>query len=107
MSTPFRVKAGVQWFRMDARVEQALDKMAATWLRVTAQPLVITSGRDGEHSATSLHYEGRALDVRTRTLTGPQQEQVATALRTELGADWDVVIEKHHIHIELDRRADA
>lgn len=106
MSTPFRVKEGVQWFRMDARVEQAIETIAATWLKHTAQPLVITSGRDGEHSATSLHYEGRALDVRTRTLTSVQQEEVAKALRTELGPDWDVVVEKNHIHIELDRRAD-
>jgi len=28
-------------------------------------PLVITSGRDGEHVSTSLHEEGRALDFRT------------------------------------------
>ncbi len=33
------------------------------------QPLVITSGRDGEHVPTSLHKIGRALDFRTHDKT--------------------------------------
>lgn len=31
-----------------------------------AQPLVMTSAKDGQHSAGSLHAEGKAFDVRTR-----------------------------------------
>lgn len=34
------------------------------WL-LFGEPLVITSGKDGEHVAGSLHPEGRALDFRT------------------------------------------
>jgi Hedgehog amino-terminal signalling domain len=32
---------------------------------VFGEPLVITSGRDSTHEAGSLHYAGRAVDVRT------------------------------------------
>lgn len=34
------------------------------WL-LFGEPLVITSGKDGEHAPGSLHAEGRALDFRT------------------------------------------
>jgi hypothetical protein len=35
-------------------------------------PLVITSGRDGEHVPTSLHKVGRALDFRTHDKTADE-----------------------------------
>lgn len=33
------------------------------------EPLVITSGKDRDHGMNSLHYEGRAVDLRTKDKT--------------------------------------
>lgn len=62
----------------------------------------ITSGKDGVHMTTSLHYAGLAVDVRTRDLSASQIEAVRAALARELGSNFDVVVESDHIHIEYD-----
>lgn len=72
----------------------------------------VTSMQDGRHSANSLHYRGgicRAFDMRTRD-EGPGyaqwsddlKRQLADAIRNALGKDYDVVVERTHIHIEYD-----
>lgn len=63
--------------------------------------LVITSANDGKHGDKTLHHRGLALDLRTWTLKGREAE-VAAELRRELGDDYDVVLEKDHIHVEYD-----
>jgi hypothetical protein len=65
--------------------------------------LVVTSINDSKHSLTSLHYSGQAADLRTHYFTGATQVSlVAEAIRDALGRnpDYDVVIEKDHIHFE-------
>ncbi len=62
--------------------------------------LVITSGTDGKHSRTSLHYRGDAIDLRTRELDPSVVEAVAGEIRNRLGPDFDVVVERTHIHME-------
>ena len=70
----------------------------------------VTSVMDGKHSANSLHYEGDAFDQRTwQDLKGTQMPYsmkciLAEKLRERLGAEWDVVIESTHLHIELDKK---
>ena len=65
---------------------------------------VITSALDGQHSETSLHYVGNALDFRTRDLSPEQQQQLTATLKERLGADFDVVLESDHCHVELQAR---
>ena len=60
--------------------------------------LVITSGKDGVHSQHSLHYEGKAVDLRTWNIL----DSVIQALKTKLGPEYDVILEKDHIHVEWD-----
>jgi len=60
--------------------------------------LVITSGRDGKHGLNSLHYQGLAVDLRTWNLLAT----VVARIRAELGSDFEVILEKDHIHIEYD-----
>ena len=102
----FRVKEGASLTHLDPRVEAALPTICKVWEAETLQIVVFTAGRDGVHGLNSLHYEGRALDCRTRTLKIDQINAVKDALKAALGPDWDVVIEADHLHIELDRRAD-
>ena len=70
--------------------------------RNAGQELVITAGLDGEHSAGSLHYYGLAVDFRTRYFSEMDKMRVASALRSKLGTDYDVVIHRTHIHVEFD-----
>lgn len=63
----------------------------------------ITSAVDGTHMANSKHYTGDALDWRiwesdARGLTA----SIAAEMRYYLGSDYDVVLEKDHIHVEYD-----
>ena len=66
------------------------------------EELVITSARDGIHSAGSLHYYGLAVDMRTRYFEPYEIEEIATELRNTLGPDYDIIVHKTHLHAEYD-----
>ncbi len=68
------------------------------------EELVITSLNDGKHSDTSLHYSCSGADLRTRYFTVPETKLVAEDIRSRLGIDFDVVVEKDHIHLEYQPR---
>lgn len=63
---------------------------------------VITSGVEGKHGGHSHHKKGLAMDFRTRNVPEWQlrtlQENLASALQNE----YQVILEKTHIHIEYD-----
>lgn len=60
---------------------------------------VVTSGTEGTHSPGSLHYVGLAVDLRLTSGRG-KAEAIRRQLAERLGADFDVVLENDHIHIE-------
>ena len=69
------------------------------------QELVVTSLNDGKHSKTSLHYCGFGADLRTRYFKNQAAKaNVTKAIRLRLGIDYDVIVEKDHIHIEFQPR---
>jgi len=63
---------------------------------------VITSLMDGTHMPTSLHYKGSAVDLRTNYFNNAQKRIATRRLKEELGGNYDVVLEHHHIHVEYD-----
>lgn len=63
--------------------------------------LVITEATGGKHGRGSLHYVGQAIDIRTNYFTKEQTELVASEIKEALNEQYDVVIEKTHIHIEF------
>lgn len=69
-------------------------------------PLVITSGKDGQHTAGSLHPEGRALDFRTHDKTADEMVVFLAILAyAATGANCRVFDERvgpggEHIHVE-------
>lgn len=65
------------------------------------QELVVTELTGGKHGTASLHYVGLAADLRTRYFSDEEKELVAKELREALGENYDVVVEKTHIHIEF------
>lgn len=80
------------------------------WMHVVglSTPLVVTSTTDGKHKVKSLHYKGRAFDIRTKSLVkDATKKAVLAAIRKELGEEWDVILEdlggsNEHIHVEYD-----
>ena len=79
---------------------KALNKIERVYRVKYGEDLLITSKRDGNHSAGSLHYRGDAIDCRYPK--GYDHQDVATAVRVELGQDFDVVPEGNHLHVEYD-----
>ncbi len=62
--------------------------------------LVVTSCVDGKHGRASLHYSGAAVDLRTRDVPADLVQAIVAEIREALGADFDVVLEDTHLHIE-------
>jgi len=62
--------------------------------------LVVTSCVDGKHVRGSLHYQGSAIDLRTRDVPADVMESIVAEIREALGADFDVILEGDHLHLE-------
>jgi hypothetical protein len=68
----------------------------------SGEQFTITALMDGVHMATSLHYKGQAADLRTRDLINTTPYKMAELIRARLSHDYDVVVERDHIHVEYD-----
>ena len=68
----------------------------------------ITSAQDGKHMKGSKHYEGLAIDLRSKELPSKiERHRVLLDLTEGAGPDYDVVLEgdgtrNAHFHIEWD-----
>lgn len=103
-----KFKAGV---RLDLKPEMA---RALPWIEAAhadaylTRGAIITSGTDGVHRDDSKHYEGLAVDLRTRDLTPVEIARLVPALRKRLNGSanadrpYNVVVETTHIHVEFD-----
>jgi len=76
------------------QIDAAANSMTPTYVPTC------TSGVDGKHSPTSLHYDGRAVDIRTRDLPPESVDEFEWRIRAHLSDDYDVVLERDHIHVE-------
>jgi hypothetical protein len=65
----------------------------------SGEDLVITSIREGTHTAGTLHHQGDAFDMR------PLKHVVIGELVKHLSKDIDVVNENDHWHIEYDPKS--
>ena len=63
---------------------------------------VVTSAVDGVHSRGSRHYSGSAVDIRTRSLDAEKRPSFAACIADNLGEDFDVILERTHLHVEFD-----
>lgn len=76
-----------------AAINAAIDK---EW------DVVITSGNDSTHMVGSKHYSWEALDLRTFNIPPAELSPYITRLQDRLGPDYQVILEKDHIHVEYD-----
>lgn len=72
--------------------------------RHNGQILTITSILDGKHSNTSLHYTGCAADLRISDVSKSKISIIKAQLEDSLTADFDVILEPTHIHLEYQPR---
>lgn len=91
------IKLGVDISRLNRELRRALNVIEKVF-KEYGQEAVITSTYEGNHSASSLHYADDAVDFR-RFSYGVQ---IVAKLKKKLGIDYDVVLEKTHIHVEWD-----
>lgn len=94
-----RVKEGVNFDGVKGPILRAMELIEK--IMENSGEYCITSVTDGKHGPNSLHYKGLAMDLRTRHLGEiGNVNLIAKQLRGELGRNYDVVVEKTHIHIE-------
>lgn len=98
-----RLKEGVTTFGMRAELLFALI-IADRIYNDFGYNMTVTCVTDGRHSANSLHYAGAAADIRTLDITEQYSpHEIAARIKESLGSnpDYDIVVEKTHIHIEF------
>jgi hypothetical protein len=97
-----KIKEGVRFATvLQKPMYEAMDIASEVWSN-NGQELVITAALDGVHMKGSKHYEGNALDFRTRYFDSETKEKVANELRTKLPEAYDVIVHTTHIHVEYD-----
>lgn len=96
------LKEGVVLWEMHPKVVEAIEKADRIFVRLAGRPATITSARDGLHSDSSHHYAGRAIDLRSRDLDEATANRILRELRTDIGPDFDILLESNHYHVEYD-----
>ena len=96
------IKPGVKAKGLQPEILLAIQEAREVYRGLADADLIVTSLLDGRHSTNSLHYKGLAVDLRTRHLDETDRAAVAKAIRSALGDEYDVVLERTHIHVEFD-----
>lgn len=98
--------------RIHPEIFRALYDVARCYESAGAKSVTITSLNDAQHRPGSLHYIGRAVDVRTHDLpfNGAGKRNLRDAIARYLGPGFDVILEdlggpREHLHVEYDLRA--
>jgi len=95
-------KKGVEVSRVKLQVFFIISLVAEAYFKYGRKSLTVTSISDGKHKEGSKHYVGQAVDFRIWGIGPIVLRALVKYLQELLGEDYDVVLEKTHIHIEYD-----
>lgn len=96
-----RIKAGAKLIGLTPQILLAAFIADELWKELhNAENSVLTENSGGEHKKGSLHYSGNAIDLRIWGWTKVQATAARNELAQRLGAEFDVILEKDHIHVE-------
>ena len=96
-----KFKEGTRVVELNDALLKMLEGIDKVFLVLGHVP-TITSVNDGTHMQGSKHYSNEALDLRTRDFPVEEHKLVRDSLAKILGPEYDVVLEKDHIHLEHD-----
>ena len=100
-----KIKPGVIMAGLQLEMRFALSFANSVYSKY-GQELTITSALDGVHSASSYHYYGYALDLRTRFFDSEILDKVFSELSDYLSDyGFTVILETDHIHIHYAKRS--
>jgi len=93
------IKPGVRVFGLRPETILALNIIEGAF-KDAGYDCVLTCGMDGKHSKGSLHYAGCAVDLRISNVPPEKREALKLEMANRLGADFDVILEGDHFHVE-------
>ena len=96
-----KLKSGVSMNGVKPELVLGLQVALGYFSSCGINDMVITSLVDGKHSTGSLHYVGYAADLRIWAINEEDLAEFTEGLAVELGNEFDVVLEKDHIHMEF------
>lgn len=96
-----RIKHGVSINGIKPEMVMGINIAHGYFESMGIREMVVTSIVDGRHGSGSLHYVGYAADVRIWAIESDGLAEFTEGLAEELGEEFDVVLEKDHIHIEF------
>jgi hypothetical protein len=95
------VKSGVKLHTLKPEILEAV-KVALKAYTLFGYKLTVTSTNDGKHMRGSRHYVDQAFDSRIWGIKLDTQKCIVDYAKSKLGKDYDIVIEKDHLHWEYD-----
>lgn len=103
------LKPGVKLRDLAPQIVLAIQAAEHIYWNAAQTAVVVTSGNDSQHKDGSLHYTGRAADLRIKTVPEKLRERVVRQLRDALGGEFDVLwegrgTENEHVHVEWQQR---
>ena len=105
MSAPARLllKPGVSLKGLNPPMSIATQVICGVYGNHGFAICTLTSVADGKHSRGSKHYIGNACDYRTVKMDKTYDwESVRDDIANALGDEFDVVLERTHLHVEFD-----
>ena len=97
-------------YNVDPKIDMAMVMVIASFRAVqgdNAYKPVITSANDyNGHKNNSLHYKGKAVDIRVKDISDEKRNDIAEVLRLSLGPGYIVLHEdkgnsNEHLHIQV------
>ena len=97
-----KLKPGVRMFGIRPEMVLAATIVTSVYSEFNNAECVITSITDGQHGPKSHHHKGFAIDFRTRHIPTGMLDTLRARVQACLGDEFDVVLEKTHLHVEFD-----